>query len=208
MRIRRSGWIAVLLAAAIVCAVILPATLAYISASSITYVNTFVPDPRALSDLSVMVNVDKTVTNQGKEAIGPENFIFELTDLDTLKSWTVKTDGQGQAAFLLSYTMQDIGSHRYQLKEVDEKKPGITYSPLVYEIQVDVVEEADAIILRTWLNGQETEEIRAAYENIYDSGHLPETGDSTNYTLYLALLAVSCICLVVLLGHKKKKITG
>ena len=208
MKPLRIHWLALLLAGIMLCAVFLPSTLAYITASTTQIINSFLPDPLVLQDQQAIIRIKKIISNHGSASIGPEGFLFELVDLDTQEKRTVRTDASGNAEFLLDYTIADKGIHRYQLREVDEGKENIVYSTLTYAVQVTVaVTEDDRLTAEMTVNGQrEGQQYIAAFENVYHAVDLPDTGDGSRLGLHLATLLFSMVSLGLILGRKKKRI--
>jgi len=204
MKLLRSGWIVLFLISTLLCALCVPFTLAYVTATTSQYLNSFLPDPLALLDGGTIIRIEKTISNLGKSSIGPEGFQFELINTQTQERVCVTTDENGQAHFLLSYSIEDAGMHRYLLREVDDHRPGVTYSPLQYEVEIQVQGQGEALEIRTLVNGQPVQECLARFENIYDSGSIPETGDQGMVWLYLGLFLCSSVCLMFLLSKKKK----
>ena len=207
MKLPRSGWVALFLTIAWLCAVCVPFTLAYVTASTSLYVNSFMPDPLAMKDGTVYIRIEKAVSNLGKATIGPEGFQFELINTQTQQRMTTATNDAGQACFQLQFTIADAGVHRYQLREIDDHRPGVTYSPLQYDVEIHVQGRGEELEVQSLLNGQQVQTCLARFENIYDSGSIPETGDRGLVWLYVVLLFASGSCLM-LLNRKKRKNAG
>ena len=184
----------------------IPGTLAVMVDVTPPVVNTFVPDPALLEETPVYILVKKTVTSSAKEPIGPEGFTFELTNTATDERFTAVSGVNGQAMFTLSFSGLDAGSHRYQLREINDGREGVTYSELVYDVQVDVALTDDDVLVTTFLNGALTEQCVAAFENLYESD-MPDMGDHRGTAVYAALLLVSMTGAVLLLRVLRRRMS-
>ena len=178
--------------------------------NKISFVNTFIPNP---DDITVDVNISKTVVNTGTAKIGPEGFEFLLQMLeDDSEGDTVESDEYGSAKFSLTFTKDDIGqTYSYVLTEIDGGIENVTYSQAEYEITVAITydEETDALVAMLTMNGTEVTELVAEFENIYDADipDIPHTGDNSDMLLWVALMFVSAGALLILssCGRKKKR---
>ncbi len=185
-------------------ALAVPATLALVVDYTDPIVNVFCPDHRLQEEGEVIIGVQKTVVNEGKEHMLPSGFRFALTDTATGETWEAVSGVTGQATFLIQYKLEDAGSHTYHLVEINDGKPGVTYSELLYQIQVDV-ELTDAIETTVYLDGEETERPVAQFENIYrGEPDLPNTGDPTSLTLYAVLSGLCVLGMAMLLVRARK----
>ena len=195
MNIRRP-WVklALLFALVAVASFLVPTTLAYVFDQTQPLVNTFAPNPAALTQAPVQVTVVKTVINTGTEEIGPEGFSFVLEDTITGETTTVQSNANGVANFALSFAAEDVGQpHLYKIYELDDHRVGVTYSTLVYTLQVDVTAVDNKPVANVLLNGQPTTNPAVQFENIYAAGQVgpPATGDNGQLTLYLVLMFAS-----------------
>ncbi len=183
----------------------------------IAFTNIYTPKP---GDITVDVDITKTVVNKGSEKIGPEGFAFLLDALaDGVADITAKADENGKAKFTLTFTEDDIGkTYTYKLIEVNGGKANVTYSTAEYTITVMIsLNENNELVATLTNNGKEVTEVVAAFENVYDYTPVtepqpepekpdsPQTGDNTNLSLWLALLFVSCGGILSTTIYSRKK---
>jgi len=127
--------------------------------------NVPVVDP---TPISVPVTIKKTVKNTGTATMGPGGFEFVLEDALGLNKMTVESDANGEAAFLLSFTKDSVGTHVFKLYETDEGAEGVTYDDKVYEIVVTVTKGTDnKLYAASAVDGTSAARIVAAFENTY-----------------------------------------
>lgn len=164
-------------------------------AQSVTFENTYIPDPQ---DVPVPIKVQKTVKNLGSQSMGPEGFEFLLENRTLGGTQTATSDANGQAAFTLTFTKADIGkTYAYRLTEVNGGNANVEYSKAVYDITVAItLSDENALIADITENGVETAEVVASFENIHRDPppHIqrtPKTSD-TDLTLWIAMLIISC----------------
>ncbi len=127
------------------------------------------PDTPKPEDINIPVTVIKTITNTGNGTIGPENFEFVLQSANTDESQLAKSDENGLAEFNLAFTADDIGkSFSYKLYEKNTGIKDVTYSDVVYDVQISISLGIDGKLLPTIrCNGDIVSEITAEFENIY-----------------------------------------
>lgn len=168
----------------------LPGTLAFMLDSSERLVNTFVPDPNLFETVAVPIRIQKVVTCTGEKTIGPEDFTFVLTNTATGEESYVLSGWNGQARFDLTFDALDAGTHTYTVHELSNNRPGITYSDLVYTVEITISgEPAEAAIT---VNGEAVDTCSLTFENIYNSEDgPPDTGDHTNLALCALLMLLS-----------------
>lgn len=197
MNRRALNLLALLLSVALVVALTASGTLAYMTKETPRLVNTFTADPSVIpSTATVPVQVTKTVRSTGKDSISPQGFSFLLENLDTGETLTITTDEKGQAAANLVITGTE--SYRFRLSEIDTGVERVTYSTVVYEIDITpLVDAQGTIVPRIGINGNPASEINVAFENLYDSGKIPDTGDHVPMLLYALLLLASTAGLVI-----------
>ncbi len=173
---------------------------------TIEFTNVFVPKP---ADITVDIDILKTVVNKGTESITPEGFEFLL--YDGAKTLTVKSDANGKARFTLTFTEDDIGKNfSYTLTEVNDGKANVTYSTAEYAITVTVSldEENNTLVAVATLNGESAETLTAEFENVYDyTPEIPQTGDNFNMFIWIAMLIISGGAAITLFEYDKKKRT-
>lgn len=189
-----------------------------VSITQLDFTNIFVPKPE---NITVNIQVEKTVENKGSEEIGPEGFEFVLENTETKEKQTVKSDAEGNAVFALEYTEDDVGkTYTYKLTEVDGGRENVTYSAAEYTVTATVeLSENNELFVTFTQNGEAVAEVKAEFENIYDYTPTPvptptpnptdnpKTGDNTHLQLWLTLLLVSTggILSTVLYSTKKKE---
>lgn len=195
-----------LLSVAAAVAFLVPVTLAYIFDETEPVVNTFVP-PSGLNDqTAVDIQIIKTVTNTGKEEIGPGGFKFVLENTLTGEQQTTESDFKGNAAFTISFAGKDAGqSYYYSVYEINDGREHVTYSETVYAIQVDINMVDDKPAATVYLNGEEVTQCQVQFENLYGAPEPPDTGDQGMIWVYAALLIASFAALMVILRRKTAK---
>jgi pilin isopeptide linkage protein len=171
----------------------------------INFVNIFTPKP---DDVTVDIEIVKTVVNKGTAEIGPEGFEFLLDDLaDETDEMTAVTDEEGNAKFTLTFTEDDIGkTFNYKLTEIDGGKHGVEYSKAEYNIAIEITldEETNTLAANIIQNDTETENVVAEFENIYEVD-IPKPGDDTDLTLWMIMMLVSGAALTLFVRDKKRK---
>ncbi len=183
------------------------------AAGLIAFTNIYTPKPE---DITVDLDIIKTVVNKGSEKIGPEGFEFLLNALaDGVADTTVKADENGKAKVTLTFTEDDIGNtYTYKLTEVNGGKANVTYSDAEYTITVAIeLNENNELVATLTKNSENVTAVVAEFENIYDYTPVPEypdspqTGDNSNLHLWFALLFVSGggILGTTLYGRKRKE---
>ncbi len=134
----------------------------------IVFTNKFTPKPQ---DKNVNITVNKTVVNKGSETITAEGFEFALAAVNGIQNViTTKSDENGKAVFVLSYTEDDIDkTYTYELTEVNTSKENVTYSTEKYVISVAISLNADnELVADLKLNDEAITDIIVDFENIYD----------------------------------------
>lgn len=203
---KRKGFFAFLLAITLAAAVALPSTIAYIVRNSQQVKNVFVPDSRVVTDASVVITAQKTVRNTGTLAIGPENFAFVLKNTASQEELLATSDADGKAIFPLYFSGMEAGRYSYTLSEVNCGRENVTYSEAVYQIDVIVLYENEQLLIKVLLDGVETDDCTAHFENIYAAyKDEPLTGDETPLLLYSMLMLLSGAVLMQLTVRKQKR---
>lgn len=177
---------------------------------AVTFNNTFVPPVVPdIEDITVNIEVNKTVKNTGNVTIGPEGFEFVLENVANGKKTTMKSDANGKAIFDMTYTKADISkTFTYRLSETNEGSYGMTYDTDVYDITVSVsLSEANKLVAIATMNGSAVETLVAEFENNYhyDREPLPPTGDDSNVTFWFLMTIVSGATFVSLIIYEKKR---
>lgn len=180
---------------------------------AIEFTNVYIPKP---ADITVDIHINKTVVNKGSETIGPEDFEFLLKDLNgEVDGITVKSDENGKAKFTLTFTEDDIGkTFSYKLTEVDSGRANVTYSTAEYAITIAVAldEATNTLVTTMTVNEAAVTEPVAAFENVYDYTPTipeypdsPQTGDTSNLDIWIALMFISGGAALTLCVYDKKK---
>ncbi len=164
---------------------------------------------------SVKIDITKTVKNKGSESITPEGFKFVLINDATGKKQTVKSDKNGDAEFVLGFTEKDAGKiFKYTIKEIDTGVSNVKYSDAEYSVEIELsLDDSNKLIATVKQNNKQTDKVNAEFVNEYDytlpkdTPRSPQTGDSSNLSLWFALLFVSGggIIGTASLGKKKKE---
>ena len=195
-----------LLSVAAAVAFLVPVTLAYIFDETEPVVNTFVPPSGLNNQTAVEIKVLKTVTNTGKEEIGPGGFKFVLENTMTGEQQTVESDFKGNASFTIPFAGKDAGqSYFYSIYEINDGREYITYSEMVHTIQVDIDMAEDKPVATVYLNGEEVSDCQVRFENLFGAPEPPDTGDQGLLWVYAALLIASFAALMVILRRKTAK---
>lgn len=98
------------------------------------------------SGCSLALDVQKALTNlSGSPLVSLSGFRFGLYENGRLVATSERTDGVGEARFLLRYELEDEGKHIYTLKEIVPSDPvkGMTYDDRGYEVVVEVTDNGD-----------------------------------------------------------------
>ena len=126
--------------------------------------------PGPQQPIDVEIKAKKTVKNIGDFEISPEGFTFVLTDLETGMQKNRTSDQYGDVVFNLQYTTSDVGkTYRYTLEELNDRKQYITYSTLIYNVDVEVnFNENDKLSAVVKVNDRLQTELTPSFENIYE----------------------------------------
>lgn len=209
MKFRRP-WakMALLLSLAAVVAIAVPVTLSYVFDNTEQVVNTFVPPEGLNNETAVKVDIVKTVINtvpEDVEGIGPDGFTFVLENMADGAKQQAVSDFQGKASFEIPYTGVDAGTHFcYNVYELNDGAENVTYSEIVYEIQVDIeMNDENKPVAKVKLDGKDTTSCTLKFENLYTIAEPPDTGDSSHVAVYAAVM-VLCAAGMLLMVRKKK----
>ena len=128
-----------------------------------------------VEDIEIKITSHKTVKNTGDYEIGPEGFTFVLTNTETNVTKRLLSNDYGITIFGITYTKEDIGkTYNYTLHELNDNKTNVTYSDKTYKIQVEIVlNNEDKLQAKLRLDGQEVDNIKATFENIYHRVDVP-----------------------------------
>ncbi len=177
---------------------------------SLDFVNIYTPAP---TDVTVNLDVEKTVDNKGTATLAPEGFEFLLEKEGTEGGTTVKSDASGKASFALTFGEGDIGqTYTYFLSEKAGDMANVTYDTTVYTYQITVTldEETNTLKVAVMQNGDGTETPVAKFTNTYTYTPptpptppiLPPTGVDSQLVLWIALFAAAGGA--VLVSRKRK----
>ena len=127
----------------------------------------------------------------------------------------MKSDENGKAKFTLTFTEDDIGkTFSYKLTEVDNGRANVTYSTAEYAITIAVAldEATNTLVTTMTVNETAATEPVAAFENVYDCTPTipeypdsPQTGDTSNPDMWIALMFISGGAALTLCVYDKKK---
>ncbi len=175
-------------------------------AAGISFTNVYVKQP---DDLAVLFGIQKTVNNLGSETIGPEDFLFQLEDLDTGEKQTVVSDSAGAAVFGLMYSEADAGKvFRYKITEVNDGREDVKYSQAEYLVEVSIILGQDnELTAAIRVDEAEVDTVLCQFVNEYGKGDdgPPYTADSGMLFMWMALLFVSGGCMAFMTCQYKKK---
>ncbi len=201
MKMRRL-WLcmALLLCGAVIAATALPSTVAYIADNANTVRNTFRVEYLPPMDITVPLRVHKTVECMGEDVIGPAGFSFRLENVDNGEKVTLSAQADGWATTNLTFTADDVGkTYRYRLLEINGGREFVTYDERVYDITVALrLNERHELSALLTMDGAEVEALTAEFVNLYQVMDIPDTGDSAQPLLWLAMLVISAAGLVML----------
>ncbi|MBQ7354177.1 MAG: hypothetical protein IJW62_01510 [Clostridia bacterium] len=172
--------------------------------SAVTFVNTYTPKP---ADITVDLNVEKTMENLGNVTMSPEGFEFLLQNAAGGDPISVITDAMGHASITLTFSEDDIGkTYTYLLSEVKGNIEYMTYSDAVYTITVTVSldEITNTLVAELAVNGADTDAVVAEFVNTYDYEEVPQTGDSL--MLWMGLVAISCGAILTMGVRRRRKL--
>ncbi|MBR5014749.1 MAG: hypothetical protein IKY16_09150, partial [Bacteroidales bacterium] len=89
------------------------------------------------------ITFEGTKSIDGREMTEDDVFSFEITEGDTVIA-TVNNDAEGKIAYpTIEYTLDDVGTHTYVVKETSENGNGITVATNSYEVTVTVSDNGD-----------------------------------------------------------------
>lgn len=185
-----------------------PGTLAYISTSADLVTNSFKPSYDPDTDtLYITITAHKTVECISEEKIGPEGFSFILENTQTGESVTKVSNEKGIAIFPFTFTPDDAGKvFTYQLYELKDERPGVTYSDQLYSVQISVDMADEHVYAEILLNDFPT--AIAPFRNVYDAKDdptLPDTGDHAQPVLYAGMIFAGGIGCFLLKPARKRR---
>ncbi|MBE6108024.1 MAG: hypothetical protein E7192_05230 [Erysipelotrichaceae bacterium] len=158
-------------------------------------------------DISITLNVKKTVKNTGTESRGPEGFVFIL-EKDGTEIAKAISDEDGNAYFTLILSERDLGSSSYRIVESHENEAYVTYSTNVYDFDIEVQKEQNILKSKIIYKGAETDALTAEFENIYHhvikQPNAANTSDDSHLMEYALTCALSLIMMIFMILFRKK----
>lgn len=94
----------------------------------------------------IEIDITKEMIDKSGQTKQPSGFTFGLYDGDELIAESEATTAAGLTSIKCVYGPEDVGDHRYTLKEIDDEAPGVEYDDTKYDIQVSVVDNGDGTI--------------------------------------------------------------
>lgn len=166
--------IAVLLSVALIVSVSLPTAYAFITNTTPSVKNTFIPEthvePERPKDIIVDVIVDKTVRNVGEESITAEGFEFVLDGADGSVQRKLTDDG-GDVQYSLTFTVDDVNrTFTYRLYETNDGREHVTYDNAVHSVSITITHDpsTNLLVATKLLDGAKVSDIEVGFENVYD----------------------------------------
>ncbi len=99
------------------------------------------------ADGTATIEAAKTLT--GKTLVANQ-FTFKAEELDSegnvIKTFTGANNAAGKISITIPYTQEDLGIHTYKVTEVNDKKPGYTYSENALTVTVTVSDNGDGTL--------------------------------------------------------------
>ncbi len=165
------------------------------------------------ANTSVDIFIEKKVENKGGESITPEGFKFLLEKVGTDEEVKVTADAEGKAQINLPFTEKDAGeTYTYKLTEVNDGRTYVKYSQAEYLIEVELtLNDEDELVATVTYGQEEIEALEAEFVNEYDYTppvtEIPVTGDTSNISLWIALMFVSGGVLIgtTLIGRRARR---
>lgn len=142
-------------------------------------------------------------------------FKFELLDEEGEVLEEVSNKADGSFAFKeISFTEEDLGQHKYIVREINDKQEGYKYDSTQYELLIEVTDNGDGTLkVEAAAGGQDPsalvfnneKEKAPDADNAAIKPDKPGTGDSGNRLPWLCLLAAGAIvCLTAATGRKRQ----
>lgn len=156
---------------------------------SVVFNNSFVPAFPDPADITVEIDVSKTVDNIGTATMGKEGFEFVLTNTaDPNDKRKVESDENGEAVFALTFTKDNIGqTYDYILTETNEGMADMVYDESEYHVSIAITrDEGTNTLVATvtmTLEGQVVTDGIAAFTNTYDAALPPAEKAEVSVTI-------------------------
>lgn len=170
---------------------------------NILFTNVFTP-----SKIDVVFKVNKTLENKSDEEMGLDGFKFVL--VGSGQNLEATTDEDGKAIFELSYVSTDIGqTYEYEISEVDTGIKHMTYSTEKHTVKVEVTVTDEGVIVPVYtVDKVAANAVEVGFTNTYEPpAKGPQTGDSMNLALVIAVMLASGLIMGVafVLGKRKAR---
>lgn len=182
-------------------------TLCYIVTETPSITNMFVPVAN-FEDVTVNININKTVNNTGNFSITPEGFEFVLENTLNGEKISVKSNELGVAIIPLTFTQKDVGKEfSYKLSEVNSGIKDLEYDTTVYDIIITISSNIDNNLIPTVkINGEEVADATVTFENIYHSNGTspaPPTKSDTAAIPMIMMFISGCVLIRVAIADKR-----
>ena len=139
----------------------------------------------------------------GRALTSKDIFEFTLSEGNKVIQ-TVNNGADGKIAFEpISYTIDDVGTHTYTVKETAGNKKGVTYDKTVYTIKVEVKDNGDGTLKVTADKNCKALDFTNEYKPEEPPTVTPKTGDTTNVMGYAFAFTASLLVLMILFRRKK-----
>lgn len=136
-------------------------------------------------DISVVIDVNKTVNNSGNKEIGADGFEFVLSENGNVITEVI-SDENGKAKLELTFTYEDIGkTFTYTVNEKNTGISGVTYDETVYTYVISIDVDDNNNLVATVTKDGRTENLVAEFVNDYT---YLEPGDESNIALWLIVM--------------------
>ncbi len=154
-------------------------------------------------DISVVIDVNKTVDNNGDKEIGKDGFEFVLSENGDVIAEVI-SDENGKAKFDLTFTSDDIGkTFTYTVTEKNTGISGVTYDETVYTYVISISVDDNNNLVATVTKDGEAENLVAEFTNVYT---YLEPGDSTNSFLWLAVTVIALGAALLIARSPRRKL--
>ncbi len=92
-----------------------------------------------VSDILVKLNISNTVTNTNHEVLEDDTFIIEIGNENGYAPYEI----DGTLEFPISYSLENVGTHTYYIRQKNDGKDNVTYDDTEYTVTVDVAFDED-----------------------------------------------------------------
>ena len=150
-----------------------------------------------------------TKTIEGREMTEDDIFTFTVSEAGEVIQ-TVENDADGEICFEeIGYTINDVGTHTYTVKEEAGDEENMTYDETEYTVEVEVTDNGDGTLSVEVAEGSDDPE-ELDFVNEYkpekpiNPDPDPKTGDTTNIVPYACGFGAGLIALIIVLFRRKK----